>query len=431
MLNWLLRKYDVLRDRLSKLIERRKKIPDLEDEKKIKFGKVARFHEQEAKERYWILRRDIEIRISYCMAELGEPFKKYDKDEDESVEKYIEKLQGKIYKISNNQKQPAVNKKGSKLKNLNPSHDETCKLICKLLYYYKIILIDQHYISRQLSSITLLWRDMNFVRTRMLSEYIIDPEKLPYQLDFCKSEAATIGAQDDQEVKALFAQSAEFLDFENTSTKKNKRARRSITSLMVILNNMRIQKLTEQVHKKKTYMSLFIILILLSLLLFFMNDHFLSQSYNKELSTARLWFLKIIDNHSTETSKIIYVLIYLYNAGVSFLLSIIETIVRLPTVFIYFAGLTGGFFSAIMKFEPHKRLPGDEIYVFWYRITKPFIGAFGALVIYIIANAAVFELEFIDSEIKNSLIQQPVSSVGFTFGFITGFTERLVLPTVK
>ena len=273
---------------------------------------------------------------------------------------------------------------------------------------------------------------MNFVRTRMLSEGIVDPEKVPYQLDFCRSEASNIGAQNDPEVKHLMDQAAEQLGLEKESEKNNKQAVRSITSLMVKLNDMRIKKLSEQVYKKNMYMTLFIILLSLSLFIFFINDFIIPISFkkNSDYVAQILFFLKFKVVQMSDVLWPIGALMSLWNQIVRLLEYTLSFIVSVPTVFIFFSGLTGGFFSAMMKFEPLKQLPGDEIYVKWYRITKPFIGAFGATIIYIIVTTGLFQLEFIKEGIEGKLLFDPISGTGFTFGFLTGFTERLILPKI-
>jgi hypothetical protein len=279
----------------------------------------------------------------------------------------------------------------------------------------------------------MLWKDLTFIRTRMLSEGIIDSDKLPYQLDFCRSEAEHIGAENDPEVKSMMAQAAENLGLQNASSRNNRQAIRLIISLMVKLNDMRIRKLTEQVHKKKTYMTLFSILIALSLLLFFFNDHLMFGAKkevisNQKVNAIALDPVKIQANKSVQPFKLIFVLWNWCVSKVEFLLNLI---VSTPTIFIFFAGLTGGFFSALMKFKPNKQLPGDELYIRWYRLTKPFIGAFGSMVIFVIITTGLFTMESISEAIQNGIVSNPISGAGFTFGFLTGFTERLILPKMN
>jgi hypothetical protein len=380
-------------------------------------SKIAPIHEQEARQRYWILRRDIEMNIDNCLTKLGGDAEERELlKQDRNVDAYIAELQKKF------------------LNKINPkSNNNKSEKVLKLLGYYKILLRYENVDCNKLNNVSMLWKDLTFIRTRMLSEGIIDSDKLPYQLDFCRSEAEHIGAENDPEVKSMMAQAAENLGLQNASSRNNRQAIRLIISLMVKLNDMRIRKLTEQVHKKKTYMTLFSILIALSLLLFFFNDHLMFGAKkevisNQKVNAIALDPVKIQANKSVQPFKLIFVLWNWCVSKVEFLLNLI---VSTPTIFIFFAGLTGGFFSALMKFKPNKQLPGDELYIRWYRLTKPFIGAFGSMVIFVIITTGLFTMESISEAIQNGIVSNPISGAGFTFGFLTGFTERLILPKMN
>jgi hypothetical protein len=149
---------------------------------------------------------------------------------------------------------------------------------------------------------------------------------------------------------------------------------------------------------------------------------------NQKVNAIALDPVKIQANKSVQPFKLIFVLWNWCVSKVEFLLNLI---VSTPTIFIFFAGLTGGFFSALMKFKPNKQLPGDELYIRWYRLTKPFIGAFGSMVIFVIITTGLFTMESISEAIQNGIVSNPISGAGFTFGFLTGFTERLILPKMN
>jgi hypothetical protein len=40
-------------------------------------------------------------------------------------------------------------------------------------------------------------------------------------------------------------------------------------------------------------------------------------------------------------------------------------------------------------------------------------------------------MESISEAIQNGIVSNPISGAGFTFGFLTGFTERLILPKMN
>lgn len=381
-------------------------------------SRVAPIHEQEARQRYWILRRDIEMSIDSYLTKLGG---KADERQNirakSSIDAYISELKASI----------------SKKLRKKPHFKSSAEKALKLLGYYKILLIYKNVDSNRLGYLSMLWKDLTFIRTRMLSEGIIDADKLVYQLDFCRSEAEHIGAQDDPEIKSMMTQAAKNLGLGNSRDKNDQQATRLIVSLMAKLNDMRIRRLTDQVHKKKTYMALFSILIVLSLLVFSLNDYLIADA--KGVPDAREGFyaiqldtIEIQPNDSRHSGNLFA---SVWNLGVSVCQMLINAIVAKPTIFIFFAGLAGGFFSALMKFEPNKQLPGDDIYIRWYRLTKPFIGAFGATVIFIIVTTGLFQIEFIGEELLKEMSRNPVSGIGFTFGFLTGFTERLILPKMN
>jgi len=86
-----------------------------------------------------------------------------------------------------------------------------------------------------------------------------------------------------------------------------------------------------------------------------------------------------------------------------------------------------------MKFKPAESLPGDEAYIRWYVLTKPFIGAFGATILFVIISSKILSTDLININkiLAQELISNPVGSEGFTIGFLTGFSERIILPKLK
>ena len=77
---------------------------------------------------------------------------------------------------------------------------------------------------------------------------------------------------------------------------------------------------------------------------------------------------------------------------------VFDLMTRNPLLFIFFAGLLGGFFSAIMRFQTSKSLPGDAAYLKWYVLTKPFVGAPGATVLFIIADSGLMTSEIVNNQ---------------------------------
>ncbi len=76
-------------------------------------------------------------------------------------------------------------------------------------------------------------------------------------------------------------------------------------------------------------------------------------------------------------------------------------------------------------------MPGDDAYLKWYVLTKPFVGALGATVLFIIAYSGLMTSEIVNNGMLQKMTESPVGAVGFTFGFLTGFSERIILPKLK
>ena len=147
-------------------------------------GKVSSVHAQEARERYWILRRELEINICNLVSKIG--IKNFEiKRDEESADDYIEYrkniIKNHLITIETENKSNKKSGDGKKIKFLKEKAD---KLI-RLLSYYNILLKDKEYITRYENHLNLLWRDMTFIRTRLLTDFIIPDEKLQHHLDFC------------------------------------------------------------------------------------------------------------------------------------------------------------------------------------------------------------------------------------------------------
>ena len=410
-------------------------------------GNAAKIHLMEAKERYWILRREIEMHIDANARLLGIDNWRFNGEKGFSVERHIAQVEKDFQgKVENMLLSGTVVATGNTNK-LDGSIRKGIDQFPRLLIYYKILLKDQSRLTRKYQNLNLLWRDMNFIRTRLLSDRLIERDRVPHQLDFCRIEAANLGLIDDPEIKTLLDQTAEEIDVsgENRSGSARK-ARRLIISLMVKLSDFRIRQIFEQIYKKHIYMALCFILLTLSVVLFEIAPEILNISpevevtgENKEAFNLGAVVPPVISPHEHAPKKLHAIQANIETPAWSKLLMIskkgyawfTKKIVINPLVFIFFAGLTGGVFSAMMKFQPLNKLPGDELYIFWYRITKPIIGAFGAMVLYVIIVSPAFRGSvdaIVSAKVIDDLIKYPMSATGFTFGFLTGFTERIILP---
>lgn len=91
--------------------------------------------------------------------------------------------------------------------------------------------------------------------------------------------------------------------------------------------------------------------------------------------------------------------------------------------FVFFAGLAGGFFSVVMNVRRRVPTPGDDAYFGLYMLTKPLIGAFGAMIMFLIGNL----VPLTDTGTPLTALTQQGATL-FGFAFLAGFSERLILP---
>jgi hypothetical protein len=73
-----------------------------------------------------------------------------------------------------------------------------------------------------------------------------------------------------------------------------------------------------------------------------------------------------------------------------------------PLLFVFFCGRIGGFFNAVMRFHS----------------PKPHTG-YGPIV-----NQSI-------NPVFKEIAQNPYGAKGFTFAFLTGFSERIILPDLR
>jgi hypothetical protein len=71
-----------------------------------------------------------------------------------------------------------------------------------------------------------------------------------------------------------------------------------------------------------------------------------------------------------------------------------------------------------MKLRTLEGLPGEDAFFKWYVLTKPFVDALAASILYVIAQTQVVQLNFQDKELITGLVDGPIGAIGFTFGFI-------------
>lgn len=90
----------------------------------------------------------------------------------------------------------------------------------------------------------------------------------------------------------------------------------------------------------------------------------------------------------------------------------------------------GGFFSVIIRLRSRELEPGADAYFTWYVLTKPWIGALGAAILFILLYSGVVSSEYGQSVIQAIKQQNPGAGL-FAFAFLSGFSERIVFPNLQ
>lgn len=269
---------------------------------------------------------------------------------------------------------------------------------------------------------------MTFIRARLLTDRIITNERIPLHLDYCRIEARALRVQDNPEIAELLHGAAE--EMERTSggeTKEreevNQQAIRSISTILVRLKDIRLEKLNQQLRNKVTYQWAFLILLPLSFLLLYVHKLIVNPPISAEGIRPGIPSFDQIRALTWGES--------LWQLLINLPGMINNLMVENPLLFIFFAGLVGGFFSTVMRRRTSDSLPGEEAFYRWYALTKPIVGALGATILYIIVSADFVNIEFMDKTMINNLKETPIGAKGFAFGFLTGFSERVILPKLK
>jgi uncharacterized Tic20 family protein len=260
---------------------------------------------------------------------------------------------------------------------------------------------------------------------------------------------------------------------EHDSTEKDSSNNRTIGYIVQILtrmNNIRLKRLHEQRMNKLMYQTAFFILVLLSFVLLHAHEQ-VSSIYDistdgkdiitcdKIVSLTKENNTTVSNNNDTNAKKeqqeqennfvnnrdkkqlnysIFGLIVLVLDIGkdlfVLFLNSCREYMIKNHLAFIFFAGLTGGFLSMVMKLgqgSSNNTIPGDDVYYAWYALTKPVVGALAASILYVIFLADFAPLAIFNPDYISVIRCNPLSAKGFAFGFIMGFSERIIMPQVK
>ncbi len=365
-------------------------------------------HRQDAKERYWILWRELEDAMYSKAMELNfSSFMGFQNKSPEDVEKVFSAFLGYLKD--------------------HPDNSEAVKSFSRLLLYARILSWQPLGLLNKAEALNMMWRDITFVRSRLLLDTDITPdERLPAHLEYCRLECSRICSVKEAGLEEMCHNTAIELigsDEPNASTggprgNNNQKARKALVTILAKLNHIRLHDINAQLRIKKIYNVAFVLLLLLSVLLLHLNERLTDQfvpywvAYNQFMATID-W-----------TAPLTWL-----SAPMDFAIFMIQNNLLF---YIFFAGLMGGVFSTVMKLRSKEVNVGD-VYLRSYLLTKPIVGALSATILFILIKSNIValnlgQIQVIDKLSDNASMFGPL---GFSFGFIMGFSERIILPTVN
>lgn len=251
-------------------------------------------------------------------------------------------------------------------------------------------------LTRRQSDLNFLWREMTQVHVAILQD-LCPNGALPGVLDFCREEARGLAVAEDPIVKELIQRAAEVMD----DTGQNRaRKVRTLRALIQRFTAIRVGRMHEQLANIRTYVKGLLMLAPIAALLVLMEPLILGD----EIQTGILPSFGSLDDF-----------LGYFRAN--------------TIAFVFFGGLTGGFMSVIIRLRSRKLLPGEDAYFTWYVLTKPWVGALGAAILFILLHSGI-----VSSDINQLLVgntEQPSLSALFAFAFIAGFSERIAFPTLR
>ncbi len=274
--------------------------------------------------------------------------------------------------------------------NLEPDRAATIKKCQEELDKLSVLL------SRRQEDLNFLWREMTQTH-KVIVDRVLPSRELPGQLYFCRREAGRIAAVTDPEVCELLQRLAEVMDETNTNRSQKVHL---LHTLLERFTTIRTGRMHQQLVNVRTYRKALFVLVPLSIL--------------------------VIANHNLllgSTSGIPE-----YPRGV---FAIITHLLRYNLIaFVFFGGLVGGFFSVVMRLRSRNLEPGEDVYFAWYVLTKPFVGALGAVILYVLLRAQFVTFNILEPLTKHLTEDTPGPEV-FGFALLAGLTERLAFPNLR
>lgn len=272
-------------------------------------------------------------------------------------------------------------------------------------------------LSRRQNDINFLWREMNQVQGTIL-EKILPPEKLPAQLDFCREEAYRLSADKEHpEINEMIYRLAEVM---NQKKEDRSEKLRPLLALIDRFNTIRTGRIHEQFVNIRCYQTALLMLFAIAILLID-NQDLILKSTPKDV---------LLPKFQLTGTWGFWGLDFFLSLG-SYILALAEHLLTTNMIaFVFFAGLAGGFFSVAIRLRSKNLIPGEDAYFVWYVLTKPFVGALGAAILFILLQAQFVSFDFGDKLLK-MLSSGACGPELFGFAFLAGFSERIVFPNLR
>jgi len=281
---------------------------------------------------------------------------------------------------------------------------QCCKILCRA----------EDLLTYRQQDLNNLWRALTRVRV-ILFEKVLDDDSWATQVDFCREEAHRLAVEDRPEVREMLQQLAEATD-DGGNNRENPKVRRLTHALVERFNTIRTSRIYDQYTKMRTYRAAFWVLMVLALLLVsnagLLVDDAVIQYPDYQPVTALSSLPAGQDAWYHELKELV-----VYHAH--YINSLMKGNVL---VFVFLSGLVGGMFSVVMRVKQRDLKPGEDAYFRYYVLTKPYVGALGAVILFIL-----FQGDFLVMDLVKDLGYVASAKV-FGFAFLSGFSERFVFP---
>lgn len=301
-------------------------------------------------------------------------------------------------------------------------------------------------LTRRQNDLNFLWRDLCRVYI-MLLEHVLPDRLLPTQLDFCREQAQRLGAAEDPVVKEMLQRLAEATPEEEELLAQNKaRMVRAIRALVERFTSIRTDRIHQQFVNICTYQRALVVLLTISVVMI-ANVDIIVRPPALSSSASPVAPQNLLEGNTPNPVQVADSVQMVQSRPAPPKLGcqagILDCVARSPVylldwlqyhlkynilLFVFFAGLAGGFFSVVIRLRDRDLVPGEDAYFLWYVLSKPFVGALGAMILFILLQASFVDLNIAQGLTQDLMGQPKPGAAPFGFSFLAGFSERIVFP---